>query len=233
MECALLSITEVSGHTFISNFLRNNPTVVDLGSNQGDFARVLLCEYGATVFAAEASLDLYSGLASRQLPKYCVLHAALTGHNGTTQLNLHNDRDASITGSPGSDGTTISVPAITLLTFLDTMRLTTVDLMKVDIEGAELPMFRAAPDEALLRSRQISVEFHEFLYPDMHVEIELTKQRLQRLGFVAVDFSRVNGDVLFLNPSLNLSRWSQACLIAKRWIRGARRITTRALGTPR
>jgi len=113
------------------------------------------------------------------------------------------------------------------------MRLTTVDLMKVDIEGAELPMFRAAPDEALLRSRQISVEFHEFLYPDMHVEIELTKQRLQRLGFVAVDFSRVNGDVLFLNPSLSLSRWSQACLIAKRWIRGARRITTRALGTPR
>jgi FkbM family methyltransferase len=224
----MLTIAEVSGHSFVEDFLPANPTVVDFGSSRGNFARVLVQKFGATVLAAEASPALYSALATLALPNYTVFHAAIAGHTGTVALNLHRDRDASITG-PGA-GDLVHVPALTLQGFLDKTGLTRVDLLKVDIEGAELIMLSGASDEALLRSLQISVEFHEFLYPDMHSEIQIMKRRLTGLGFVAVDFTRVNGDVLFLHPSLALSGRQRLWLRTLRWAGGVRRVAARAWG---
>jgi hypothetical protein len=76
-----------------------------------------------------------------------------------------------------------------------------IDLMKVDIEGAELEMFASASDADLRRCNQITVEFHDFLYPEQSMQAEAIKRRLGALGFWIVNFSVNNTDVLFVNAA--------------------------------
>jgi len=46
---------------------------------------------------------------------------------------------------------------------------------------------------------QISVEFHDFLFPEMHQQVELIKQKITASGFYRICFSHDNTDVLFIN----------------------------------
>jgi len=71
--------------------------------------------------------------------------------------------------------------------------------MKVDIEGAELAMFESASDADLQKFTQITVEFHDFIYPEQSREVESIKRRLRGLGFWVINFSLDNSDVLFVN----------------------------------
>ncbi len=41
-----------------------------------------------------------------------------------------------------------------------------IDLLKIDIEGAEIGMFDDCTDEELSSIGQITVEFHAFLFPN-------------------------------------------------------------------
>jgi hypothetical protein len=45
---------------------------------------------------------------------------------------------------------------------LDHLQLPRIDLLKADIEGAEISMLTACPDEVLGRIAQIGIEFHDF-----------------------------------------------------------------------
>ena len=100
----------------------------------------------------------------------------------------------------------------------------------MDIEGAELSAIGQASDGVLLSISQITVEFHGFLYPETEEQISKTKERLQSLGFTAIDFSRWrNGDVLFLNPNLNVGLWDLARLWSYKYGTGAWRMLKRWL----
>jgi methyltransferase FkbM-like protein len=50
-----------------------------------------------------------------------------------------------------------------------------IDLMTMDIEGAELDVLECVPTRVLERVRQFSVEFHQFIYPESRNRIEPLK----------------------------------------------------------
>lgn len=60
------------------------------------------------------------------------------------------------------DSTRTKIRGIDLNSFLEELEIEEVDVMKVDIEGAELDLFRGATDETLRKIRYITVEFGEF-----------------------------------------------------------------------
>jgi len=74
-----------------------------------------------------------------------------------------------------------------------------IDLLKMDIEGAEIELFEACSDDELQAVMQITVEFHEFLYPEQAEAVARIKERMRRLGFWVLPFSLDNTNVLFLN----------------------------------
>src|SRR6185295_9298717 len=76
------------------------------------------------------------------------------------------------------------------------------DLLKLDVEGAELAVLAATGDEALRRLGQITVEIHDFVpgFRDPHA-ISALKERLRHLGFTTVVLSwpaSNHSDTLFL-----------------------------------
>jgi len=101
----------------------------------------------------------------------------------------------------------ISVDGITLETFLNNQRIELVDLLKIDIEGAEEAVFNSTRDATLCNVKQITIEFHDFVPGSISTEeVNKITNRLKRLGFICIPFSYLFPDMdtcdfLFINTN--------------------------------
>lgn len=205
-------LDRVSQHTFIPGLLPGNPVVIDLGANKGEFS-LPMQKRGCRVLAIEPVPELAAALRTKGVT---VHEAALTGSGGESiELTYDLGRDADMTGSvmglgvvgkmltESSTRRTVRVPTMTLEGAI--ARAAGADLVKVDIEGAELDVLLGASPETLLRIGQLAVEFHDFWYEQLVERTEQVKRRLQGLGFDMIRFTPNNKDVLFVNPRHRLS----------------------------
>lgn len=105
---------------------------------------------------------------------------------------------------------TVSVSAITLdrliRKYLDSSE-SSISLMKLDVEGAEIEILQTVPEQLFRNIEQITVEFHDFLNPEMRPSVNLTKDLLRnKHGFVCINARYPqNDDVLFLNKNKMIS----------------------------
>lgn len=116
-----------------------NPKIVDLGSNIGGFAISAFNRWpGASVISVEAAQDTFEVLKkNREINQeldWHVVHAGVWSSDGELVLDR---KDISIGHrvSDSEDGERI--PSMTLDTILNNQGWNGVDLMKMDIEGAE------------------------------------------------------------------------------------------------
>ncbi|MCW1885172.1 FkbM family methyltransferase [Luteolibacter flavescens] len=117
-----------------------------------------------------------TGLATMQLPEnqrpQFVFHPmALAGYSGTLELgppgdaaegswmSLESDSDG-----PVATGPTVSVPCETVGSLMKRLGHTKIDLLKIDIEGAEYGVLDSLLSDNL-PVRQIAVEFHNGVLP--------------------------------------------------------------------
>ena len=81
------------------------------------------------------------------------------------------------------------------------MKLEEIDLLKLDVEGAEFELLMSEPIQTLQKVKQITVEFHDFM-PRFRVgrPYEKCMAKLEQAGFVPIQMAfRTHGDVLLLN----------------------------------
>lgn len=219
------SIDRLCEHTYLASLLDSDSKVLDLGANRGQFCRGMISRYRCRVFAVEPVAELQAGIT--ELPGLTLLSAAVGGRNERARLNIFGSRCASLLHRKDDDvlHSEEDVEVLDLQTVMDRLRLDRIDLMKVDIEGAELGMFDSASDATLLKCTQITVEFHDFIYPEQRHQVESIKARLGSLGFWIINFSLDNTDVLFINAaSSRLGRIQYAWLkYVTKYMRGIRR----------
>jgi hypothetical protein len=74
-----------------------------------------------------------------------------------------------------------------------------IDLLKIDIEGAEKMLFDSTSNRTLARATQITIEFHDHLMKPAALQSII--QRLESLGFLYINFAGGpdHADCLFLN----------------------------------
>lgn len=214
----------VKEHTFLPAYLDDGGTVVDLGMNQGDFARTIHERYGSLVVGVEANPVL-----AGKIP-HCK-NAAISSRSGWTKFRIdkeNSEASAIVPMSTPISGSVVQVPTVSLKTVFEELVTTRrVDLLKVDIEGAELDMIETTQGDVLRRCNQITVEFHE-----QGARVELVLTLMARQGFRAIDFS--NGhrtDVLFTNVQvIPLSVFAVAALTLRKYHDGVLRHLRRRLG---
>ncbi len=235
-------IVGVRGHSFYAGACSDQSSVVDLGAHLGQFSSTVARLFGCKVYAVEALPSLYAKIPP--IPGVRVLNYAIAGRNGTIQLlvgsnpesnSIHKVSDGSCTG-------TVNVEAITFEDFLKAQAIDKIDLLKVDIEGAEVELFSTVSDDTLSRIKQISVEFHDFLekpgspeYAQSIANVQAITERLAGLGFSPIQFSiRDHTDVLFVNRKrcgVSLTRylyWAYVLRYARAAVRFAKRAMTSA-----
>ena len=201
---AVSTIDNIETHTFFPEQLGPESIVVDFGANAGEFSRKVARRYGLRSFGVEANPELYEKLkvveadpANRGRVKF--FHYAISDKDEPVELHLSSESITSSIASsavPGARGATV-VQGRTLPTFLREINVDRVDLLKCDIEGAEVGMFRTTSDDLLRRIGQITIEFHD--YHGFHTlkEFEEMRDRLFSLGFGGIKFSPNNTNWLF------------------------------------
>lgn len=215
-------------HTYLVNLLGADSTVLDLGANNGHFSHGIIRRHGCRVFALEPVSSLRSKID--RSPLLALLPLAAGGRNEKRTIHIFKSRCASLLEGKENEAADQEeeIEVVSLREILGRAGIGRVDLMKVDIEGAELEMFDSASDEDLLRCTQITVEFHDFLYPSHQPQVDAIRRRLQTIGFRAINFSLDNTDVLFFNASttgIGLLHYYKLKYIAK-YVRGiARRMS--------
>jgi len=193
---------EVLYHTVYLRPLNSSSVILDLGASLAFFSRDMNERFGCRCHAVEALPENFARIdgTSSITPH----NLAICGTDGPISIHSVDEQyaSASINLMPGQKSRdTIEGEGITLTGLMERLGLDRVSLLKVDIEGAELAMFDATDDETLLRMDQITVEFHDFMDPGQTPHVERIIERLQKLGFWSIRFTRrFHGDVLFINP---------------------------------
>jgi FkbM family methyltransferase len=199
------SAESVCEHTFVSRFINADSIVLDLGANRGEFSHGMIQRFGCRVLSAELLLELCSQIDGH--PLLTLLNIAVGGKNQDVTMHLFPRRCASVLGARTKEESprTRTLPMVTLAEFKRLGSADRVDLLKLDIEGAEIDLFEACRDDELKEIRQITVEFHEFIYPEQHDAVLRIQNRLAHIGFYVIPFRRDRSDVLFVNRSTGIS----------------------------
>jgi hypothetical protein len=132
-----------------------NPVVVDVGGYIGDFALYAVKYLGAQHVVAYEPTDENFAMLERNI--------ALNGFDDrVTAVRFEGDE-------------------ITLAELLDTHQLDSVDLLKVDCEGAEYDILPNTPDEVFDRVENIAFEYHEV--DGYEARLEQVLDQLSSVGY--------------------------------------------------
>jgi FkbM family methyltransferase len=162
---------------------------IDVGAQVGSFTLWLACRSTARVFSIEPNPETYSvlvrnidagGLSSRVRSA----QVALGGQAGERTLYVHKFSEATSLLATLDGETQIAVPAVTLRTLIADSGFPRVDLLKIDVEGAEWEVFESLRQGDLDSVATLLVEWHPV---SGHSYIELA-ERIRDHGFeVAVE----------------------------------------------
>lgn len=192
------------GHSVWPQVLDADSVVIDAGAHRGEFSHALRAYCGSRSIMIEANPELASQLDAN--PPSKVLNAALCGRDGPVEFVRRPNPEAGSIDSRAHDnsGTQVIVEGVSLESLFKRFALVKVDLLKLDIEGAEFEVIRESRAETLQSVVQLTVEFHDFL-PEFGGRglFEAARRRLEELGFLYLPMSfRTHGDALFLNQKL-------------------------------
>jgi FkbM family methyltransferase len=169
--------------------------IVDLGAHVGSFVLWSAERTAARVFAVDPNVEVVGLLRANVLAaglgdRVTVRQAAVGGRPGEARLVLANDTAAT---SVALDGTGPRVDVITLDQVFEESGFTHVDILKMDIEGAEYGALTAVGRELLERVQVAIIECHL----GSRDGFEDLSSRFEAIGFsVAVEPKSANQSLL-------------------------------------
>jgi FkbM family methyltransferase len=202
-----LGIRRFREHSFFGSLLARPAAVADFGAHRGEFFAALKAEYSiCRTLLVEANPALAESLKRTFGNEADVLHAALVGGDSKGPVRFTRSRNpegSSISSEwvAGAYGIVdqVDVPAVNLSEALRELG-GRADLLKFDIEGAEVDVLQAASSSDLDRCVQLTVEFHDKRPPQTRRDVDRVCQRLRSDGYgvVNANWPHMN-DVLFVN----------------------------------
>jgi FkbM family methyltransferase len=219
----MLRIERIHGHAAVVDWLGPDSVVLDIGASRGRFALAAIERLGCRVVSVEPVPALHASLPAH--PRLRTEHAALAAADGPVVVTPGADDESATTAASG-DGE--RVPGVTLAALLERHG---AQLVKLDVEGAELDVLETVAPEALARVEQLTVEFHDFLRPETRPRVLAVDRRLRGLGFHRLRVSRDHSDMLYVNTALHpLGRLARLWLLVRyRYVWGAARVLRKRL----
>jgi FkbM family methyltransferase len=159
--------------------LRSCQTLVDLGANIGLASIYLSSHLGCRCFCVEANPDTFAILQKNLAGTGAqLLNSAVWDSKIMLAVNCPAERYSMSTVQPDPNG---NIPGIPMADLIDRSGFSTIDLLKIDIEGAEAALFRGELSW-LTPVRAIAIEFHD----ESRKETRFDEVMLER-GFQIVD----------------------------------------------
>jgi len=195
--------SEYGGWPIVSNSLSVNSVIVDIGLGEDiSFSESLIRKYGCRVYGFDPtprSIDYVRNLALPNLSLFEVGVAAAGGEATFYMPNNENHVSGSLFRAGHVGQTKMTVPLLAIDEVPRMIGTDNIELIKLDIEGAEFDLLDAAGFENVVRhANQICVEFHH-RWPEFGKrKTDAAVKRLGKLGFDAAWVSSSNEEVLFV-----------------------------------
>ena len=144
--------------------LTEDSLIFDVGGYMGEWSQQIATRYNPTIYIFEPVPKFCSFIMERfkHNPKVSVFDFGLFDETKTETLVL--DKDGS--SLYGSTGEKIQISLVDIDEFLKEHDITAIDLMKINIEGAEYALLKRMIDQGIVeRICDLQVQFHIF-YPD-------------------------------------------------------------------
>jgi FkbM family methyltransferase len=176
--------------------LGEKPNILDIGANAGGFSLMLAIEgvQPEKLVAVEMNPMTYSrlqlNLNMNFFPLPTVLHAALTGSSRMLSIPVSCGSTGQSIYENTSSANCIEIPGITLDELIEqNFGNATIDLCKIDIEGAEYEVFENESWHRLGQCRNLLIEIH----PRKEESVDRVQDAIASLGFKPV-YSDINHD---------------------------------------
>ena len=203
---ARLGLRRLRGHSFFATLLAKPAVVADFGAHRGEFFAAVKAEHPVSwALLVEADPRLAESLKETFGNEADVVHAAVVGENNKGPVAFTcsaNPESSSIfrewaAGSGIADQ--VDVPAIDLSNVIRELG-GRVDLLKFDIEGAEVEVLQTAGLSDLAACCQLTVEFHDNMQSVARHDVGRLCQRMrcEGYGIVNANWPYVD-DVCFVN----------------------------------
>lgn len=194
----------IKEHTFFDNFLRKEINVIDLGTCQGEFIDEI-----DNLFNVKKSILIEANPTNfkkiKTGPNRVLYNKAIDSVNGSF-IEFYEDPGSPYNGSKHFNyfnGIKHQIETVTLEALCDENDIDFIDILKIDIEGAEYEVLEKLPDDFFNRIGQITVEFHDFVDPSLKPKTQAIIDRMHSLGFNHISkpiqymYNSENYDVLF------------------------------------
>ena len=170
-----------------------------------DFDLELIARYGVQIHAFDPTPNSVDLLEGKDLPATFEFHPyAITANDGTLTFYPRLKKDGTLSDvmftmvpEPETEKAAIEVPSFSLDTMRERLGHDRIDLLKMDIEGAEYEVLDGLL-ESSSRPRQLLVEFHH-RFPGFGIErTEALINRLRDDGYRIHAISEIGREVSFL-----------------------------------
>lgn len=165
--------------------LDENSLVFDIGGFHGDFAAEIYARYSCSVMIFEPVPNFAKIISERfdKNSKVQIFQLALGGKNSVEQMSI-NSVSSSVLRKVSKNSITINI--VNIVDWLDTHSIDRIDLMKINIEGAEYELLDKLLNSPYIdKINELLIQFHNFV-PNAQDKMSKIQEKLSlthRLGF--------------------------------------------------
>jgi FkbM family methyltransferase len=199
-------VIKVGGWWFCPDKLDEKSIVYSLGvGDEVDFDLSIIERYGVELFAFDPTPNSVDMLDASKLPDRFHFHPwAVTASDGTLEFYPRLKKDGTksdvmftMIPEPETKDDVIEVPAYSLTTITEKLGHDRIDLLKMDIEGAEYEVLDGLLESPVLPS-QLLVEFHHrFVEEGLRRTYDVI-ERLRGVRYRIVAISEIGREISFL-----------------------------------
>ncbi len=182
----LVGFRQVCGHWIFEPAIRPGAVIVDLGAHNGGFSIEMANKHRGRCYAVEPNKKLFHHIGGARITKFNV---AITTRDGPVDFHMSSNSESSSIirdfQNRWAETGIAMVRGVSWHTFRQQAGLNTtaIDVLKIDIEGAELDLIESLKKEDLADVKQITVEFHDWLNETLHERTLQAIRALRSMGF--------------------------------------------------
>lgn len=186
-----MDLVNIKEHTFIDRgFTNSKAIIVDLGACLGEFTNEFYNKFGGIKksIMVEANPTNFSSIADN--PNFIRLNRFISSVSQGSEKFLEDPRspyNGSGLFNYFEDPIEHQIDRITVQEIMENYDLEKIDILKMDIEGSEYEILETIPDVVFDKIDQITVEFHDFIDPNLKQRTELIVNRMILLGYSVIN----------------------------------------------
>jgi len=180
----------------LSRLVNKHGIFMDVGANIGNFT-LALAQIAGLVVSFEpipsTFLKLYENCRRNKIKNVKLIQCAVGDRNTTDAIFMSRESPhmkSSFSSYGIGESNSIMVKVVNLDDFLPSMGLESVDLMKIDVEGAEFEVLKGARQLIIRNKPEILCELHPSQLKDRGYSLRMMKDFMHRLGYNVFSLER-------------------------------------------